>query len=133
MPDSGMGKAKMENATKSRLWWGRLPGMSRYKDNKYEVIRCLWKGVTVPSIMYGMEVLGYTTRELGGLKKTRNRVGRLGLGANGFVLAEAIRGEMGWSSCEEIAAKSKLNYRVRLDQIEESMWINRASHRYTVR
>lgn len=56
--------------------------MSGCSASKYEVIRGLWKGVAVPSIMYGMEALGYIPGELEGQEKTENRARRLGLVVN---------------------------------------------------
>ena len=59
------------------------------------------------------------------LERTQNRVGRVGLGGNGYVGTEAIRGEMGWSSFEERIDKANLNYKKRLEMMECNRWAKR--------
>lgn len=124
--EKGMAKAKKEKALMGRQWWGRLASICKFRANSYEVVRGLWKSVAVPSIMYGIEAIGFTKRDIAELDRIQNRVGRLGLGANRFVAVEAIRGEMGWSSFEERMAKAKLKYRIRLHTMEECRWAKRA-------
>lgn len=38
LADTGPEKAKRENTTKTRQWWGRLAGMSRYRDEKQDFV-----------------------------------------------------------------------------------------------
>ena len=49
-------------------------------------------------------------------------MGRLGLGANGYVAVEAIRGDMGWSSFEERINKGILVYKKRLEMMDRGRW-----------
>ena len=44
-----------ESIARTNQWVGRLSNVAKYSDNKYEVVRGLWKGMAVPSIMYGVE------------------------------------------------------------------------------
>lgn len=121
---------------------GRLAGMSRYRAYTYGVIRILWNGVVVPSIMYGMAPLGYTQGEFEGLEKTQNRLRSQGRRAIDLLATEVARGEMGWSSFEDRdflatkvvrgemgwrsfdnkATKSKLNNDSRSDLMDDTMW-----------
>ena len=39
-----------------------------FRANKYEVMRGLWKGLAVPTVMYGLEIM-----EVGGKEKKRVR------------------------------------------------------------
>jgi hypothetical protein len=59
--EDGMGRAKRDKQKKALQWWGRLASISKFRVNRYyEVVRGLWKGVSVPSIMYSIEAFGYT-------------------------------------------------------------------------
>ena len=53
----GCEKAKSEKIFKANQWYERLASIARYRVNKYLVVRELWKGIAVGSIMYGMNVL----------------------------------------------------------------------------
>ena len=68
----------------------------------------MWKGVIVPRVMYGMEVIKINKKEVDDLEITQNKVARMGLGARKWVATETLRGEMGWSSFEERIDKVKI-------------------------
>ena len=38
--------------------YGIVNGKINCRVNKYEVIRGLWKGIAVPTIIYGTEIIG---------------------------------------------------------------------------
>ena len=57
-----------------------------------------------------------------GLKIVHNRAARRGLGANRHVATEALRGEMRWSTFQERIDKTKTNYRVRLEHMNDKRW-----------
>ena len=101
---------------------GRLGSVARCRANKYEVVRGLWKGVAIPSIMYGLETTVWTRKDLNRLEVLQNMTGRIALGANRYVAVEAIRGDMGWSTFRERLAKAVLRYRVRLQRMDGSKW-----------
>ena len=43
-----------EKLSQANQWYGRLASVARWRANKYEVLRELWKTVAVPSLMYGI-------------------------------------------------------------------------------
>ena len=45
-------------------------------------MRGLWKGLAVPTVMYGLEIMEVGGKEKRGLEIVQNRAGRRGLGAN---------------------------------------------------
>ena len=82
----------------------------------------MWKNIAVPGIMYGMNVLGVTEKELKDLETIQNKIGRLALGGNKLERVQAIRGEMGWSTFEDRCIKATLKYKVRLEKMGEDRW-----------
>ena len=110
-------KAKSEKIFKANQWYGRLASIARYRANKYLVVRELWKGMAVPSIMYGMNVLNWTECELQKLEVIQNKVGRIALGANRYASVEAIRGDMGWSTFSERNMKGCIMYKLRVERM----------------
>ena len=118
----GMEGAKNEKIYKANQWWGRLGSIAKLRANRYEIVRGMWKNIAVPGIMYGMNVLGATEKELRDLEIIQNKIGRLALGGNKLEGVESIRGEMGWSTFEERYIKATLNYKVRLEKMGENRW-----------
>ena len=108
--------------SKAEKMYGIINGKTNCRVNKYEVIRGLWKGIAVPTIMYGTEIIGIGKKEMKGLEIVQNKAARKGLGANRHVGIEALRGDMGWSTFEERINMTKIKYRVRLEQMESSKW-----------
>ena len=122
MNENGCERAKADRMFKAQQWWGRLGSVARFRANRYECLRSLWKCMAVPGIMYGMDVMSWTECELGKLDVLQNKVGRMALGANKYVGVEAIRGEMGWSLFGERMSKAVLSYKVRLDRMSVARW-----------
>ena len=81
----------------------RLAGVGKFRANKQEVTRGLWKEVARPSIMYGIEVIDWSAEKL---EAIQNGVKRILLKANRNTGVEAIRGVMGWSMFEERLMKN---------------------------
>lgn len=106
---------------KAEQWCGQLSSVLGFRANSYEVTRGLWKGVAIPSILYGTEVLNFR-KELNNLNIIQRKMARRGLGANKWVASEALRGDMGWSSFEERVDKAILKYRIRLNFMREDRW-----------
>ncbi|KAG0717602.1 hypothetical protein GWK47_054088 [Chionoecetes opilio] len=125
LDDKGCEKTKHERIARANQWVGRLGSVARCRANKYEVVRGLWKGVAVPSIMYGLETMVWSRKELDRLEVTQNKAGRIALGANRYVAVEAIRGDMGWSTFRERIAKAGLRYRARLQRMDDSKWASK--------
>ena len=102
--------------------YGIINGKTNLRVNKFQVIRGLWKGLAVPTIMYGLEIIDITGKEKNGLEVVQNKAARKALGANKHVAIEALRGEMGWSTFEERINMTKIKYRVRLELMESKKW-----------
>ena len=132
--EQGTDRTKRDRIAKGIQWVGRLGSVSRYRANKYEVVRGLWKGMAVPGLMYGLETMSWTNREIDKMEVVQNRVGRVVLGANRYAAVETIRGEAGWSTFEERIGKAVLKYKVRLEKMPEKRlarrvyeWVGRDS------
>ena len=95
---------------------------AKFRANKYDVVRCLWKGMGVPAVMYAANVLNWTQQDFDKLEVAQNKIGRVALGANRIVGAEAIRGDMGWSTFGERINKAVLSYKARLERMQEGRW-----------
>ncbi|XP_045136283.1 uncharacterized protein LOC123519226 [Portunus trituberculatus] len=122
LDERGCERTKQEKIARTNQWVGRLGSVARCRANKYEVVRGLWKGVAIPSIMYGLETTVWTRKDLNRLEVLQNITGKIALGANRYVAVEAIRGDMGWSTFRERLAKAVLRYRVRLQRMDGSKW-----------
>ncbi|KAF2365268.1 hypothetical protein FHG87_003967 [Trinorchestia longiramus] len=121
--EDGCARVKGEKVVKAMQWWGRLSSVAKYRANKYECVRGIWKYVMVPS----MNVISWNGGDLEKLEELRNRVGHLALGAPKWMAVEAVRGYLGWSLYFERMVKVVLNYKVRIEQIfkwnlSESLW-----------
>ena len=58
--EKGYERTKHERISRANQWVGRLGSVARLRANKYEVVRGLWEGIAVPSIMYGLETTVWT-------------------------------------------------------------------------
>ncbi|KAG0725205.1 hypothetical protein GWK47_039070 [Chionoecetes opilio] len=125
LDDKGCEKTQHERIARANQWVGRLGSVARCRANKYEVVRGLWKGVAVPSIMHGLETMVWSRKESDRLEVTQNKAGRIALGANRYVAVEAIRGDMGWSTFRERIAKAGLRNRARLQRMDDSKWASK--------
>ena len=110
---------------------GRLASVARCRANRYEVVRGLWKGVAIPSIMYGLETFVWPKKDMDRLEVSQNKVGRVALGANRYAAVEAIRGDMGWSTFKERIGKAVLRYTVRLLRMDANRWARKV-HEWNV-
>ena len=122
LDEKGSERTKSDRISRANQWMGRLGSVARCRANKYEMVKGLWKGVAVPSIMYGLETTVWTRNEMDRMEVVQNKVGRIALGANRYVAVEAIRGDMGWSTFRERLAKAVLRFRVRLQRMDENKW-----------
>ncbi|KAF2350177.1 Phosducin thioredoxin-like domain [Trinorchestia longiramus] len=61
--------------------------------------------------MFGVNVMAWNGGDLEKLEVLQNRVGRLALGALKWTVAEALRGDLGWSLFSERMVKAVLNYK----------------------
>ena len=82
------------------------------------MVQKIWKNVAVPSVMYGVEVIAWSEKEIDRLEVRQNRVARMALNAPRYAVVEALRGDMGWSTFRERHIKATLRYKVRLERME---------------
>ena len=75
---------------------------------------------SVPSVMYGMNVVPWNESEIEKLDVGQNRVARMALNAPRYAAVEALRGDMGWSTFRERYMKATLRYKVRLERMEDT-------------
>ena len=116
---------------KARQWLGRLASMAKFRSNKYEMVRRLWKTVGVPDVMYGAGVIPWTKDEFNKLETIQNDIGRVALGATRIVATESIRGEVGWSSFEERVMKSNLLYKKRIENMNDKRLVKKIYNFYS--
>ena len=108
------------NEGKARKMMGMIINGGSREINKYEYGRCLWKGMGVPKFMYGTELTNYRIQDVRKLDTIQNSIGRWCLGAPKCTAIEAIRGEMGWSTCKERIIKSKLYFAKKIERMRET-------------
>ncbi|KAF2353785.1 Reverse transcriptase domain [Trinorchestia longiramus] len=80
LSEDGCARAKGEKVANAMQWWGRQSSVAKYRANKYECVRGIWKYVVVPSIMFGINVKAWNGGDLEKLEVLQNRVGCLALG-----------------------------------------------------
>ncbi|KAF2349195.1 hypothetical protein FHG87_020049 [Trinorchestia longiramus] len=83
----------------------------------------MWEYIAVPSVIFGMNVMAWNGGDHEKLEVLQNRVGRLALGAPKWTAVEAIRGDLGWSLFSERMVKDVVNYRVRIERMENKRWL----------
>ena len=123
LSSNGCSKGKNQRLFKAQQWYGQLYSATKFRHNKYEIVRELWKGVTVPGILYAMNVLPWILDEIQKLEVIQNKVGRVGLGANKYSAVESIRGDIGWSSLLERMMKGVLIFKKRLQDMNGGRWV----------
>ena len=89
------------------------------------VTRELWKGMAVPKIMYGAEVLGLKKNDLNQLDRIQNQIARFALGVPSYTATEALRGEMGWSLFSERHEKGLLKLGGRIELMNKDRMLRR--------
>ncbi|KAF2350605.1 Protein kinase domain [Trinorchestia longiramus] len=120
--EHGCASAKGEKVAKAMQWWGRLSSVAKYRANKYECVIGIWKYVALPSIMFGMNVMAWNGGDLEKLEVLQNRVGRVALSAPKWRATEALRGDLGWSLFSERLIKAVLNYKVKIERMDNKRY-----------
>ena len=69
-----------------------------FRDNEYEVMRGLWNGLAVSTIMYELEVTKAGGKGKRRLEMLQNMAAKRRLGTNKHTTKEALRGEMEWNN-----------------------------------
>ena len=98
----------------------KLTAMNSF--NKAFTGRVLWERVAVPGMLYGLDVISISEKDLEWLEKAQREMGKWILGAPPCVATEAVLGELGWISVRDRIAKSKLNYWGYLQEVGEDRW-----------
>ena len=119
---NNLDKEKNNLRAKAEANFQQIKTKMHMRVNTYEITRTLWKGVAVPNILYGTEILDLGRKENQHLETVQNKMARLGLKANKYAGTETLRGEMGWSSFEERVDKAKIKYKWRLENMNDKRW-----------
>ncbi|KAF2344406.1 hypothetical protein FHG87_024838 [Trinorchestia longiramus] len=77
--------------------------------------------------MFSMNVVTWNGGDLEKLEVLLNRVGRLALGAPKWTAVEDLRGDLGWSLFSETMVKAVLNYKVRIEHMENKRCVEEDS------
>ena len=109
--------------------------------NRLLIGKTYWKGVALPSFLYGQEVIVYNTSELENYQRKDNKAYRMILELPKYCAVEFLRGEIGASSAVARDMRSKILYlkhiltengnaivkKIVQEEIEtkESVWIRR--------
>ncbi|KAF2359141.1 Reverse transcriptase domain [Trinorchestia longiramus] len=101
-------------------------------------VRVVKQGCTLSPLLFGLctEELGVLLRKSGfGLKVGEEKLSCLlyaddifvsrALGAPKWTAAEALRGDLRWSLFSERMVKAVLNYKVRIQRMENKRWVER--------
>ena len=95
------------------------------RASKYDVVREVWKGVAVPSILYSVDMMVWSKRDVDKLKECQNKIARVALGAPRYASVEELRGDMEYSLFSEQMMKATKKYKVRLGRMDEDRWVRR--------
>lgn len=90
--------------------------------NKVFTGRVLWERVAIPGMLYGLDVMSISEKDMDWMEKVQNEMGKWLLGAPPCVATEAVLGELGWIKVRDRIAKAKLNYWGYLQEVGEDRW-----------
>ena len=65
-------------------WWGKMHNTAKIRANKYNVVRCLWKRLGVPAVMYAANVLNWMEQDINKIEVAQNKIGKVALGLTGW-------------------------------------------------
>jgi len=71
--------------------------------------RVLWERVAVPGMLYGLDVVSISEKDMDWMEKAQKEMGKWLLGAPPCVATEAVLGELGWLTVRDRMCKAKLN------------------------
>lgn len=116
-----------EQRTKEKAVLGQnvLKAKALWSFNRLEVLRGLWKAVSVPALTFANSVLcpSAATREF--LERRQREVGRMALGCHRTTPNEAVQGDVGWASFETREAIAKLCFEMRVWSLGGERWVHR--------
>ena len=94
--------------------------------NRAEIVKKLWEGLAIPSLIYGAEIFEIGVGDRKKLEVIERQVGRWALGANQGTGAEAIMGDLGWAGIGYMIEERKLTYMGRVGTLEPHKWVRQA-------
>ena len=80
-----------------------------------------WKGVVLPRVLYGAEVVGLRSVDLDSMQRQENAAMRRMLGAGRGVAIAGMRGDIGIGTMRSRVARGRLQYMRRVEQGENEM------------
>ena len=90
--------------------------------NKVFTGRVLWERVGMPGMMYGLDAISVSQKDIEWLEKAQREMGKWLLGAPPCVATEAVLGELGWMPVKDRLARAKLSYWGYLQSVSEDRW-----------
>ena len=58
---------------KAEIEFNKIKSQCVFRANKYEIVRGLWKGVAVPTLMYGLEVVETPATQIANLETVQKK------------------------------------------------------------
>ena len=89
--------------------------------HKVMIGKCFWKGVVLPRVLYGAEVVRLRVEDVNTIQRQENAAMRRMLGAPRYVAVAGMRGVIGISTVKSRVARSRLQYFRRVEQSENEM------------
>ena len=89
--------------------------------------------MAVPSIVYGMNVISWTDRDMQKSDVVQSKLGRVALRTNGYAAMEAIRGDMAWSTFNKRCMKGSISFKVRIERMHDNRWVKKVCEHVGVR
>ena len=93
-----------------------MSGVVERSCHRVMVGKSFWKGVAIPRILYGAEVVGMRVQDIEVIQRQENAAMRRMLGANRGVAIAGMRGEVGISDMKSRIGRCKMQYRRRVEQ-----------------
>ena len=90
--------------------------------NKTFTRRVLWERVGMPGMLYGLDVITLSQKDVSWLEKAQREMGKWLLGAPPCVATEAVLGELGWGTVADRIARAKLTYWGYIQSVSEDRW-----------
>ena len=76
----------------------------------------------MPGMLYGLDVIAISQKDVSWLEKAQREMGKWLLGAPPCVATEAVLGELGWGTVADRIARAKLAYWGYLQSVSEDRW-----------
>ena len=94
---------------KAKMYQNIISKVSFTAPDKVEVMSCLWRGVAIPGMLYGMEVIPLCPKHLEELEQIQLKIGKSALDVPVSTANVSVYLDMGWKPISLLVAESKLN------------------------